>query len=142
LGIKKTGDTYYVLDYKWWCSLKSYINPDDDSSQYFPPGPIDNSKLMYINQRLKDHLIEAIDFVLISTPVWEKLLSWYGGGVPLPRKCISTKQSPIPVIEVYLFELKMTNSRDVNKSIDKLYSKITTIGTVKKGRMRRNEIRS
>lgn len=40
-------------------------------------------------QALKDHLIDELDYVLVPTEAWNKLVSWYGcleGQRPIVRK--------------------------------------------------------
>lgn len=42
-------------------------------------------------QALKEHLIDELDYVLVPTEAWNKLVSWYGcleGQKPIVRKVI------------------------------------------------------
>lgn len=41
------------------------------------------------SQTLKEHLIDELDYVLVPTEAWNKLLNWYGcveGQQPIVRK--------------------------------------------------------
>lgn len=45
----------------------------------------------YDTQTLKDHLIDELDYVLVPTEAWTKLVSWYGcleGQKPIVRKVL------------------------------------------------------
>ena len=42
---------------------------------------------------LKEHLVEELDYYLLSQPAWEKLVSWYGvapGSCPIARSVSNT----------------------------------------------------
>lgn len=48
------------------------------------------------SQTLKEHLIDELDYVLVPTEAWNKLLNWYGcveGQQPIVRK-VSTQIIP------------------------------------------------
>lgn len=45
----------------------------------------------YDTQTLKEHLIDELDYVLVPTEAWTKLVSWYGcleGQKPIVRKVL------------------------------------------------------
>lgn len=48
------------------------------------------------SQSLKEHLIEELDYVLVPTEAWNKLVTWYGcieGQQPIVRKVSMSEQS-------------------------------------------------
>lgn len=50
-------------------------------------------------QSLKEHLIDELDYVLVPTEAWNKLVAWYGcidGQQPIVRK-VSTAESTSPL---------------------------------------------
>ena len=43
------------------------------------------------NERLRDHLMEEVDYSLVPEAGWEKLVEWYGmapGSRTIPRKVV------------------------------------------------------
>ncbi len=49
-------------------------------------------------QALKEHLIDELDYVLVPTEAWNKLVNWYGcldGQRPIVRK--------VMLLEIYFF---------------------------------------
>ncbi|KAH7683092.1 ubiquitin carboxyl-terminal hydrolase 4/11/15 protein [Dioscorea alata] len=129
----KEGDTFYLINYRWWQHWLDYVNHDMTSnanhatssygSHYYEsassprrPPPIDNSELIYdaasevsnVEMELHDTLVEGRDYILLPEEVWEKLYGWYGGGPMLPRKAISSGLSQTDLaIEVYPLRLQL-----------------------------------
>uniref|UniRef100_A0A3B4UFE0 ubiquitinyl hydrolase 1 n=1 Tax=Seriola dumerili TaxID=41447 RepID=A0A3B4UFE0_SERDU len=71
----RKGDEWYLIDSRWFKQWKKYVGFDSwtctmlgDVSCFFT---------------LKEHLIDELDYVLVPTEAWNKLVSWYGclGGV-------------------------------------------------------------
>ncbi|XP_009332508.1 PREDICTED: ubiquitin carboxyl-terminal hydrolase 4-like [Pygoscelis adeliae] len=102
------------------------------------PGPIDNSGLFGDpeTQSLKEHLIDELDYVLVPTEAWNKLVMWYGcidGQQPIVRKVVEyglfVKHYKV---EVYLLELKLCESSDPDNVISCHFSKADTVATIEK----------
>jgi ubiquitin carboxyl-terminal hydrolase 4/11/15 len=90
----KEGDEWYLLAIKWWIAWKEYVHYDGVPSEAAPhPGPVDNKPLVNEKNELLANASERNDFVLVSAPVWNTLLGWYGGGPPISRKVISRGKS-------------------------------------------------
>uniref|UniRef100_A0A7N6B6Z1 Ubiquitin carboxyl-terminal hydrolase n=1 Tax=Anabas testudineus TaxID=64144 RepID=A0A7N6B6Z1_ANATE len=132
----KKGDEWYLIDSRWFKQWKKYVGFDSwdmynvgERSLY--PGPIDNSGLFsdQDTQALKDHLIDELDYVLVPTEAWNKLVSWYG--------CLEG-QRPIVVehgmfvkhckVEVYLLELNLCENDNMDNVVTRHFSKADTIG--------------
>uniref|UniRef100_A0A5F8HIE8 ubiquitinyl hydrolase 1 n=1 Tax=Monodelphis domestica TaxID=13616 RepID=A0A5F8HIE8_MONDO len=84
---------WYLIDRKWFKQWKEYVGFDSwdtynvGENNLFP-GPIDTFGLFSYpeSQRIKEHLTDELDYVLVPTEAWNKLMSWYGCQ-PLRRKC-------------------------------------------------------
>uniref|UniRef100_A0A672ZXT6 Ubiquitin carboxyl-terminal hydrolase n=1 Tax=Sphaeramia orbicularis TaxID=375764 RepID=A0A672ZXT6_9TELE len=86
----RAGDSWYVLERRWFEQWKEFVESGDQNSSSFP-GQIDNTELFedLDSYHLKERLVENEDFVLVPAEAWHKLLSWYGmvdGQPPLERK--------------------------------------------------------
>ncbi|XP_043934415.1 ubiquitin carboxyl-terminal hydrolase 4-like [Protopterus annectens] len=92
----KKGDEWYLIDSRWFKQWKKFVGFDSwdmysvGDCSYFP-GPVDNSGLFadQDTQALKEHLIDELDYVLLPTEAWNKLVSWYScveGQKPIIRK--------------------------------------------------------
>uniref|UniRef100_A0A8C2KZK5 Ubiquitin carboxyl-terminal hydrolase n=1 Tax=Cyprinus carpio TaxID=7962 RepID=A0A8C2KZK5_CYPCA len=92
----RKGDEWYLIDSRWFKQWKKYVGFDswdlyNVGEHNLYPGPIDNSGLFsdHESQTLKEHLIDELDYVLVPTEAWNKLVSWYGcleGQKPIIRK--------------------------------------------------------
>uniref|UniRef100_A0A803WG82 Ubiquitin carboxyl-terminal hydrolase n=1 Tax=Ficedula albicollis TaxID=59894 RepID=A0A803WG82_FICAL len=87
-------------------------------------------------QSLKEHLIDELDYVLVPTEAWNKLVAWYGcidGQKPIVRKVVEyglfVKHYKV---EVYLLELKLCESSDPDNVISCHFSKADTVATIEK----------
>ncbi|CAH2312516.1 ubiquitin carboxyl-terminal hydrolase 4 isoform X1 [Pelobates cultripes] len=139
----KKGDEWYLIDSRWFKQWKKYVGYDSwdmynvgESNLY--PGPVDNSGLFSDadTQALKEHLIDELDYVLVPTEAWLKLMSWYGsveGQQPIVRKVVEhgmfVKHCKV---EVYLIELKLCNDSEPDTLIPRHFSKADTIETIEK----------
>jgi hypothetical protein len=86
----KEGDDWYLVAVKWWVAWKDYVHYDGVPSEIPAyPGPVDNHSLVNDKNEIHADVSERNDFVLVSAPVWNMLLSWYGGGPVICRKVIS-----------------------------------------------------
>ncbi|XP_030856435.1 ubiquitin carboxyl-terminal hydrolase 15 isoform X9 [Gorilla gorilla gorilla] len=124
----RKGDTWYLVDSRWFKQWKKYVGFDSwdkyqmgDQNVY--PGPIDNSGLLKDGdaQSLKEHLIDELDYILLPTEGWNKLVSWYTlmeGQEPIARKCQHSKNG-------------QKESKDISRKYDgiKIQEKQQTIET-------------
>uniref|UniRef100_A0A672LV02 Ubiquitin carboxyl-terminal hydrolase n=1 Tax=Sinocyclocheilus grahami TaxID=75366 RepID=A0A672LV02_SINGR len=115
----RKGDEWYLIDSRWFKQWKKYVGFDswdlyNVGEHNLFPGPIDNSGLFsdHKSQTLKEHLIDELDYVLVPTEAWNKLVSWYGcleGQKPIIRKVVEhgmfVKHCKV---EVYLLELNLS----------------------------------
>ncbi|KAM6387377.1 ubiquitin carboxyl-terminal hydrolase 4 isoform 2-T2 [Pluvialis apricaria] len=139
----RPGESWYLVDSRWFKQWKKYVGFDSwdmfgagDPSLF--PGPIDNSGLFSDpeTQSLKEHLIDELDYVLVPTEAWNKLVTWYGcidGQQPIVRKVVEyglfVKHYKV---EVYLLELKLCESNDPDNVISCHFSKADTVATIEK----------
>ncbi|XP_021757775.1 ubiquitin carboxyl-terminal hydrolase 10-like [Chenopodium quinoa] len=140
------GNLYYVVSSRWFIGWQRYTEQEGEDCEMngntadLPnpaerPGPIDNSDLILNvnggdadNLELLRTLEEGQHYVLVPEEVWKKLLEWYNGGPPLPRKLIS--QGAINKkfnVEVYPLSLKLTDSRDNSQSDISFSKKASTL---------------
>ncbi|KAL4612787.1 ubiquitin carboxyl-terminal hydrolase 15 isoform X3 [Arapaima gigas] len=146
-GLLKTqlrkGDTWYLVDSRWFKQWKKYVGFDSwdkyqmgDQNVY--PGPVDNSGLLKDGDvlALKEHLIDELDYILVPTEGWNKLVSWYGlveNQEPIARKVVEQGMFVKHCkVEVYLTELKLCEDSDMDNVITRRFSKADTIDTIEK----------
>ncbi|XP_072507250.1 ubiquitin carboxyl-terminal hydrolase 4 isoform X1 [Notamacropus eugenii] len=137
------GAQWYLIDSRWFKQWKKYVGFDSwdmynvGENNLFP-GPIDNSGLFSDpeSQTLKEHLIDELDYVLVPTEAWNKLVNWYGcveGQQPIVRKVVEhglfVKHCKV---EVYLLELKLCENSDPTNMLSCHFSKADTIATIEK----------
>ncbi|XP_022104012.1 ubiquitin carboxyl-terminal hydrolase 15-like [Acanthaster planci] len=139
----KKGDTWYLLDSKWFKQWKKYVGYDswdmyNQGNETSNPGPVDNSGLFAADStdKLKENLIDDLDYVLLPTDAWEKLASWYGlkpNQESIMRKVVEygmfVKHCKV---EVYLMELKLSEHGNPEKYVSQQFSKADTIETIEK----------
>ncbi|XP_008153917.1 ubiquitin carboxyl-terminal hydrolase 4 isoform X2 [Eptesicus fuscus] len=137
------GAQWYLIDNRWFKQWKKYVGFDswdmyNVGEHNMFPGPIDNSGLFSDpeSQTLKEHLIDELDYVLVPTEAWNKLLNWYGcveGQQPIVRKVVEyglfVKHCKV---EVYLLELKLCENSDPTNMLSCHFSKADTIATIEK----------
>uniref|UniRef100_A0A8C5KP67 Ubiquitin carboxyl-terminal hydrolase 15 n=1 Tax=Jaculus jaculus TaxID=51337 RepID=A0A8C5KP67_JACJA len=137
------GDTWYLVDRHWFKQWKKYVGFDSwdkyqmgDQNVY--PGPIDNSGLLKDGdaQSLKEHLIDELDYILLPTEGWNKLVSWYTlmeGQEPIARKVVEQDMFVKHYkVEVYLTELKLCENGNMNNVVTRRFSKVNTTDTIEK----------
>uniref|UniRef100_A0A8C8FVZ2 Ubiquitin carboxyl-terminal hydrolase 4 n=1 Tax=Oncorhynchus tshawytscha TaxID=74940 RepID=A0A8C8FVZ2_ONCTS len=139
----RKGDEWFLIDSRWFKQWKKYVGFDSwdmynvgEHSLY--PGPVDNSGLFsdHETQILKEHLIDELDYVLVPTEAWNKLVCWYGcleGQRPIVRKVVEhgmfVKHCKV---EVYLLELNLCENDNMDNVITRHFSKADTIDTIEK----------
>ncbi|XP_075040021.1 ubiquitin carboxyl-terminal hydrolase 4 isoform X2 [Mixophyes fleayi] len=137
----RKGDEWYLVDSRWFKQWKKYVGFDSwdmynvGESNLFP-GPVDNSGLFTDpdTQVLKEHLIDELDYVLVPTEAWDKLMCWYGSvqdQQPIVRKVVEhgmfVKHCKV---EVYLIELKLCENGDPDNVVPRHFSKADTIDSI------------
>uniref|UniRef100_A0A8D3C220 Ubiquitin carboxyl-terminal hydrolase n=1 Tax=Scophthalmus maximus TaxID=52904 RepID=A0A8D3C220_SCOMX len=141
--LSKGDSPLYLIDSRWFKQWKKYVGFDSwdmynvgERSLY--PGPIDNSGLFsdQETQALKEHLIDELDYVLVPTEAWNKLVSWYGcleDQRPIARKVVEhgmfVKHCKV---EVYLLELNLCENDNMDNVVTRHFSKADTIDTIEK----------
>lgn len=139
----RNGEDWYLIDSRWFKQWKKYVGYDswdmyNMGERNIYPGPIDNSGLFADpeSQILKEHLIDELDYMLVPTEAWQKLVGWYGcleGQQPIVRKVIEhglfVKHCKV---EVYLLELKLCEISDPDNLKTHQFSKADTIETIEK----------
>ncbi|KAM7367006.1 hypothetical protein PAMP_014935 [Pampus punctatissimus] len=139
----RKGDTWYLVDSHWFKQWKKYVGYDSwdkyqmgDQNVY--PGPVDNSGLLRDGDVLaiKEHLIDELDYILVPTEGWNKLVSWYGlteVQEPIARKVVEQGMFVKHCkVEVYLTELKLCEDSNMDNVITKRFSKADTIDLIEK----------
>ncbi|NP_001121498.1 ubiquitin carboxyl-terminal hydrolase 15 [Xenopus tropicalis] len=139
----RRGDTWYLIDSRWFKQWKKYVGFDSwdkyqmgDQNVY--PGPIDNSGLLKDTdtQSLKEHLIDELDYILLPTEGWNKLVSWYSvveSQQPIARKVVEQGMFVKHCkVEVYLTELKLCENGNMNNVVTRRFSKADTIDMIEK----------
>ncbi|KAK1161467.1 ubiquitin carboxyl-terminal hydrolase 4-like [Acipenser oxyrinchus oxyrinchus] len=139
----RKGDKWFLIDSRWFKQWKKYVGFDswdmyNVGEQTLYPGPIDNSGLFSDpeKQTLKEHLIDELDYVLVPTEAWHKLMGWYGcveGQRPIVRKVVEhgmfVKHCKV---EVYLLELNLCENDNMDDLVKRHFSKADTIDTIEK----------
>uniref|UniRef100_A0A667ZBV9 Ubiquitin carboxyl-terminal hydrolase n=1 Tax=Myripristis murdjan TaxID=586833 RepID=A0A667ZBV9_9TELE len=128
----------YLVDSHWFKQWKKYVGFDSwdkyqmgDQNVY--PGPVDNSGLLRDGDVLaiKEHLIDELDYILVPTEGWNKLVSWYGltdGQEPISRKVVEQGMFVKHCkVEVYLTELKLCEDSNMDNVVTRRFSKADTI---------------
>uniref|UniRef100_A0AAR2J4K8 Ubiquitin carboxyl-terminal hydrolase 15 n=1 Tax=Pygocentrus nattereri TaxID=42514 RepID=A0AAR2J4K8_PYGNA len=133
----------YLIDSHWFKQWKKYVGFDSwdkyqmgDQNVY--PGPVDNSGLLKDGDVLaiKEHLIDELDYILVPTEGWNKLVSWYGlteSQEPIARKVVEQGMFVKHCkVEVYLTELKLCEDSNMDNIVTRRFSKADTIDTIEK----------
>ncbi|XP_069085173.1 ubiquitin carboxyl-terminal hydrolase 15 isoform X4 [Pleurodeles waltl] len=139
----RKGDTWYLVDSRWFKQWKKYVGFDSwdkyqMGEQNVYPGPIDNFGLLKDSdsQSLKEHLIDELDYILLPTEGWNKLVSWYTlmeGQEPIARKVVEQGMFVKHCkVEVYLTELKLCDNGNMNNLVTRRFSKADTIDSIEK----------
>ncbi|XP_021342964.1 ubiquitin carboxyl-terminal hydrolase 15-like [Mizuhopecten yessoensis] len=138
----KKGDTWYLLDTKWYKQWKKYVGYDSWDSfsvgeQNSHPGPMDNCPLVKEEEGgLKPHLIEELDYMLLPEEAWDKMLAWYGLAKEQESICRGVIEQGTFVkhfkVEVYLLDVKLCRNSDLETVITKQFSRVATIENIEK----------
>ncbi|XP_074952299.1 ubiquitin carboxyl-terminal hydrolase 4 isoform X2 [Phalacrocorax aristotelis] len=139
----RPGESWYLVGMRWFRQWKKYVGFDSwdmlgEGDPGLFPGPINNSSLFSDpeTQSLKEYLIDELDYVLVPTEAWKKLVAWYGcidGRQLIERKVVEyglfVKYCKV---EVYLLELKLCESSNPDHVISCHFSRADTVATVEK----------
>lgn len=135
------GETWYLIDSKWFKQWKKYVGfesweADKAGIESIHPGPIDNSGLFKGDTpgMLKSHLIDELDYVLLPTEAWEKLVNCYGVIEGQPAIARNVVEHGMFVkhckVEVYLVELKLCHNNDMDSFQVRSFSRADVISYV------------
>jgi ubiquitin carboxyl-terminal hydrolase 4/11/15 len=130
MGLEE-GETYYLLNSRWWREWKNAVGYDKYSSATGSfPRAIDNSDLFEDEEKdlLKRNLSENYNFVILSKRAWDQLVEWYGGGPAAARKCIRTGWQRNTILELIPLKVQVIFSRNVKNVLTASFSKASTIG--------------
>jgi len=133
----KENDFWFLINQQWWEDWKHYVNYDelnsidllkDSANPAFQK--INNEELLSNNDIncLKPELIKDHLFTLLPQPVWNRLLSWYGGGPEIKRTVIRAKDGN-NYVEIYPLRLRFQKNQ--NEEIVMYFSRSETIYHIK-----------
>uniref|UniRef100_A0A672ZZX5 Ubiquitin carboxyl-terminal hydrolase n=1 Tax=Sphaeramia orbicularis TaxID=375764 RepID=A0A672ZZX5_9TELE len=130
----RAGDSWYVLERRWFEQWKEFVESGDQNSSSFP-GQIDNTELFedLDSYHLKERLVENEDFVLVPAEAWHKLLSWYGmvdGQPPLERKVVDLPSTL--KVEVYPVQVFLCLHSNMDNVVTAQFSRTDSIQRVQK----------
>ncbi|KAJ3337935.1 CSN-associated deubiquitinating enzyme Ubp12 [Gonapodya sp. JEL0774] len=104
------GRPVYLLSHRWILAFEFWARSNTVDAMD-PPGVVDNSSLLrrgYVEKvglgvagRLKEGLMQGVDFEVISSEGWEKLVGWHG--LASPRHSIPRTFNPNPPHVLELF---------------------------------------
>lgn len=133
----EAGKTYYLLDVVWFFNWQKFVGFGESSVDVSVgvPKSIDHTHFFDNDGLLKRTLTEYSefgggdlgDFVIVSEQVWNKLATWYGGGVAVPR--VAIKGSEGVGLEVHLLRVQL-HAKGA-KCDTKSTSKYATVGEFK-----------
>ncbi|TRY72839.1 hypothetical protein DNTS_009529, partial [Danionella cerebrum] len=128
----RAGDSWYLLDKRWFDLWKEYVHTGDQNSTSYP-GKIDNTQLYedLDSYHLKERLTENEDFVLVPAEAWHKLLSWYDimeNHPPLERKVVDLPSTV--KVEVYPVEIYLCLSSNMESTVTSRFSRADKIHAI------------
>lgn len=130
----RAGDSWYVVDRRWFEQWKEFVETGDQNSSSFP-GQIDNTELFedLDSYHLKERLVENEDFVLVPAEAWHKLLAWYGmvdEQPPLERKVVDLPSTL--KVEVYPVEIFLCLHSNMENVITAQFSRADNIHSIQR----------
>uniref|UniRef100_A0A4W5K8Z5 Ubiquitin carboxyl-terminal hydrolase n=1 Tax=Hucho hucho TaxID=62062 RepID=A0A4W5K8Z5_9TELE len=138
----RAGDTWYLVERRWYEQWKEYVETGDQNSSSFP-GQIDNTELFeeLDSYHLKEHLVENEDFVLIPAEAWHKLLAWYGMVEVQPALERKVVDMPSLVkVEVYPVEIFLCLHSNMENVVTAQFSRADHIHTIQKVMMKQFDV--
>ena len=83
-------------------------------------------------EKLKEHMMEELDYSLVPEAAWQKLIQWYGmtpGSRPIARKVIEYGLYMKHLkVEVFKLEFKLAVYPKLSKHIIEDFSRVDTVG--------------
>ncbi|KAH3766725.1 ubiquitin carboxyl-terminal hydrolase 4 [Pelomyxa schiedti] len=132
----REGCTWYLISTRWLnCWRRSVWWHGFPISPIVNPGPIQNGCLLEEDGDLKQFLGDMADYEAVSEVVWHTLHSWYSGGPEIPRPviCMPGLYGQIfRTVEVRPLKLLVLKSSDPAQCIRCCFSKVTTVGHLKR----------
>ncbi|XP_052064365.1 uncharacterized protein LOC127704371 [Mytilus californianus] len=136
----KKGDKWYLLATSWFKSWKVYVEYESWDVLNFGqkkahPGPIDNLPLIDdYTGKLREHLIDELDYQLVPLNAWNILVSSYGlvdDQIPIERFVIEQGMFvKHRKVEVYLLEVKMCQKQFQSENVIRSMSRADVLGDV------------
>uniref|UniRef100_A0A8C7I5W7 Ubiquitin carboxyl-terminal hydrolase n=1 Tax=Oncorhynchus kisutch TaxID=8019 RepID=A0A8C7I5W7_ONCKI len=136
------GDTWYLVERRWYEQWKEYVVTGDQNSSSFP-GQIDNTELFeeLDSYHLKERLVENEDFVLIPAEAWCNLLAWYGMVDDQPALERKVVDLPSTVkVEVYPVEIFLCLHSNMENVVTAQFSRVDHIHTIQKVMMKQFDV--
>ncbi|KAH3731669.1 Peptidase C19, ubiquitin carboxyl-terminal hydrolase 2 [Pelomyxa schiedti] len=137
----KAGEIWFLISLRWFTCWKIYVSyycsPSSSSGCGAAPrpGPISNSDLLEEDGELKYSVSEMTHYEVVSGVVWNTLKGWYSGGPDIPRPVISFPALYGNVrlsVELQPLRLHIAKSSDTTASVLAYFSRIDTVGHLKK----------
>jgi len=131
----KTGDEYCLISFKWFLNWKAYVDYADTGEDCgAEPDAIDNSNLLSSKNKVKEGIMQTVDYDLVPLSAWKILQKWYGGGPQITRKMIEVGDNFM--CEVHLWKLPVIRlSHTATKIEEKLEIQVSrqlSIGKLRK----------
>ncbi|XP_052129937.1 ubiquitin carboxyl-terminal hydrolase 15 [Frankliniella occidentalis] len=124
------GEKWFLVARSWYERLIEYLTDTNDTRDSYHPGPIDNSSIIQMSngkQKLKDHLIDEMDYKLLPEDIWDYIVTNYGiseGQEPISRAVVDVGQFAGHLkVEVYLMEIELCKDFNLNKTISHRFSR-------------------
>ncbi|XP_051990792.1 E3 ubiquitin-protein ligase TRIM47-like isoform X2 [Xyrauchen texanus] len=137
----REGDKWYLVDIHWFKQWKKYVGFDSGDTCNIGevyPGPVDNSSILQDGDafNIKEHLIDELDYILMPTDGWSKLVCWYGlteGQEPIARKVVEQGMFMKHCkVEVYLTKLNLREDGNMDNIVTRRFSKADTIDNIER----------
>ncbi len=141
LASLQPGDTWYLIDNKWFGKWKKFVGYDSWSTRHigkpsFHPGKIDNSSLLDEETgKLRPHLMSDIHYRALPEEAWEALVEWYSCDEDsvFPRKVIEEgKLIKQLKVEAYPMEFNLCCHPELDDIRLKEFSRADTVGEIEK----------
>ncbi|ROL45456.1 Ubiquitin carboxyl-terminal hydrolase 15 [Anabarilius grahami] len=134
------GETWYLVSSDWFKQWKKYVGFDrrQTGDRNISPGPVNNYSLFKVGDKLdiKEHLIDELDYIMVPTEGWNKLVRWYGltdGQEPVARKVVLVGMFvKHHKVEVYLTKLNLCENSNMDSIVTRRFSKADTIDTIER----------
>ncbi|CED82890.1 Ubiquitin C-terminal hydrolase [Phaffia rhodozyma] len=83
------GDTWFLIDRRWFRRFSTAFSSSQITEEEIESlKPIDNSRILDENNKLKPDLVEGMDVEMVPSTAWDALETWFGCDVSIPRRVI------------------------------------------------------